>query len=72
MKVHFTDHVKSDKDKYNMKSFTCGIFIMIQIDFYETNRVTDIEDKFTVTKGDSGAGEREIRSLGLTYMHCYI
>ena len=31
---------------------------MIQIDFYETNRVTGIEDKFMVTKGDSGTGER--------------
>ena len=65
-------HVKLDRDKYNMKPFTCGIFIMIQITCYETNRVTDIEDKFMVTKGDSGAGERELRSLGLTYMHYYI
>ena len=31
---------------------------MIQMDFYEANRVTGIEDKFMVTTGDSGAGER--------------
>ena len=33
-----------------------------------TNEVTDMENKIM----DNGMGEREIRSLGLTYIHYYI
>ena len=36
------------------------------------NRLTDIENKLMVTKGDSGGGGRYIRSLKLTYTKCHI
>ena len=37
------------------------------------NRLTDIENKLMVTRGDSGGGGVEIiRSLGLTYTHYYV
>ena len=48
------------KDKYHMISLICGI---LKTDIneltYKTNRLTDIENKLTVTKGESGSwGER--------------
>ena len=41
---------------------------MIQRNLQNRNRLTDIENKFMVTKGGRGY----IRSLGLTDTHCYI
>ena len=52
----------------------CGIFkkryewIYLQ----NRNRVTDVENKMMVTKGEKGWGERQIGGLGWIYTHCYI
>lgn len=40
----------------------------------KTNGLTDIGNKLTVTKGERQGGSkgRIIRSLGVTYTHCYV
>ena len=43
----------------------------IQINFKSRNRLTDIENKLMVTKGE-GVEEGQIRSMGLTDIHYHI
>ena len=54
----YTKWSHKEKDKYHMISLTCGI----QKDRYKwtylqiRNRLTDIENKLLVTKGEQGGG----------------
>ena len=45
----------TEKDKYYMTSFTCGIENMIRIYSQNRKRLTDIENKLMVTKGEREA-----------------
>ena len=46
---------QTEKDKYNMISLICGIQNMIQTTYLQNrNRLTDIANKLTVTKGEQG------------------
>ena len=51
---------KPDKDKYHMILLICGIWKKkIQINLFpKRNRLTDIENKFMVTKGGSGGTDK--------------
>ena len=53
------DHIKwSKSDKYHLISFICGISIKWYKWTYlqNRNRLTDIENKLKVTRGESGKG----------------
>ena len=47
---------RTEKDKYHMISLICGIFKMIQINLFNRNRLTDIENKCMVIKVERGEG----------------
>ena len=49
--------VKSEKNKYCMMFYILNLKTMIQMTFYkDRNRLTDIENKFMVIKGEGGEG----------------
>ena len=55
---------ETEKDKYYMISLICGILKE------NTNELTDIENKLTVTKRERRR-DRQIRTMGLTDIHLY-
>lgn len=67
-----TNWTESEKNKYHMMSLNMWT---LKIDTnelsYKTELESDVENKFMAIKGYSEGEERQIRSLGLTFI-CYI
>jgi len=49
---------QKEKDKYHMISLMYGIIKKV-INYFISQRLTDIENKLMVTKGERGSGEEE-------------
>ena len=63
----FREENQTEKDKYYVISLTCRIQKIIQINLYTKQRLTDIENKFMVTKREKEGGrDRQINRMELT------
>ena len=58
LEIILSEISQTEKDKYHMISLICGIFKKWYKWTYlqNRNRVTDVENKFTVTEGKGGEG----------------
>ena len=50
---------KSDKDKYSMLSFICGIWKIKQMSEYNTQKLTGIEYRLEINSGERENGRSE-------------
>ena len=62
---------QKEKDKYHMISLTCWIYNTNEHSYENKNKLTDIENRLVVAKGERGGEERNGR-LGLADVNCYI
>ena len=57
--ITLSEESHTKKDKYHMISLICRILKkMIQMNLQNRNRLTNVEDKFMVTKGDRGGRDK--------------
>jgi len=54
------------KEKYRAIALVCGTYTKTQMNQSTKHRLTDIENRLGVVKGEEGLGEGRIGSLGLT------